>query len=91
MAETFAQECELAQALHLVNEDFVGLRAEGQEPAARTHLQIVHFVRVRDLRYRLLLVTVPEVNRSAAPGCDQLKLVVFPLTHGCMEAVLSLT
>ena len=90
MAETFAQESELIEPSQTVDEDFICFSAKGHEAAAWANLQVVDFVRVRDLCDRLSLITVPEEDWTATACGHELELVVCSLAHRSVEAVLSL-
>ena len=90
MAQSFAQEGELVQSLKLVDEDFICFSAEGHEFARRANLQVRDLVGVGDLGNWLGLVAVPEEDWAAGARCHQLELVVTPLTHCRVEAILCL-
>ena len=90
MAQSFAQEGELVQSLKLVDEDFICFSAEGHEFARRANLQVCDLVGVGDLGNWLGLIAVPEEDWAAGARCHQLELVVTPLTHCSVEAILCL-
>ena len=91
MAQSLAQEGELIESLQTVDKDFICFCAKCQEFARRTDFQVRNLVRVRDLSDRLCFIAIPEEDWAARAASYQLKFVVLPLTHRCVEAVLSLT
>ena len=90
MAQSFAQEGELVQTLKLVDEDFICFSAKGHEFARWANLEVCNLVGVGDLGNWLSLVAVPEEDWAAGARCHQLELVVAPLAHCRVEAILCL-
>lgn len=90
MTESLTQESELIKTGETVNEDLICFRTESHESAAGADLQVCDLVGIRDLCHWLSFVTIPEEDGAAATGGNKLELVIFSLTHGGMESVLSL-
>ena len=90
VAQALSEERELIEAGQAVDEDFVGLGAEGHKLAARADLQVEHLVGVGNLGDGLRLVAVPEEDRAASARRHQLELIVPALRHRHVEAVLRL-
>ena len=90
MPQALAQEGELIQSLYLIDKDFICFCAKGHEFARGADLEIGDFVGVGDLGDWLGLVAVPEEDGAARARRHQLKLVVAPLAHRRVEAVLRL-
>ena len=90
VAQSFAQEGELVQSLDRVDEDFICFSTECHEFARWANLQVCNLVGIRDLGDWLGLVTVPEEDWAARARSHQLKLIVTPLAHRRMEAILRL-
>ena len=90
MPQAFAQERELIQPLYLIDKDFICFCAKCHEFARGTDLQVGDLVGVGDLSDRLGLVAVPEEDGAARARRHKFKLVVAPLAHRCVEAILRL-
>jgi len=90
VTQSLAKEGELVKSLQTVDEDFICFCAKCHEFAWRTDLEVGDLVGVRDLGDWLRFITIPEADWAAWASRYQLKLVVFPLAHRCVEAVLGL-
>ena len=90
MPQALAQEGELIQPLYLIDKDFISFRAKCHEFARGADLQVGDLVGVRDLGDWLGLAAVQEEDRAARARRHKFKLVVAPLAHRRVEAILSL-
>ena len=85
--KAFALEFKSIQASHLIHEYLIGLSAKCKESATWADFNRGHFVRVRNLSHRLLIVYIPEQNWRSLACSDQLQLTVYSLGHAAIDPV----